>query len=240
MFVHPTNHKGAVAEAMIAAHAIKLGIDVLKPVAEHGRYDLLFNLPTQALRVQCKWAPLRNGTVLIRVYSSRRGPEGLRTRLYMPDEIDAVAGYCPHLDRCFLVPMVDVAGRRVVHLRVTPARNSQVGAVNMASAYELGAVAQLGRAPAWHAGGRGFESHQLHSPDPPNQHQVGAHEFREKFGYWMDRAAGGDEILITRRGRRYARLGPPDPQLSTTGTARAEGQEEAPEAPPPGTARTSP
>jgi hypothetical protein len=31
----------------------------------------------------------------------------------------------------------------------------------------------------------------------------------------MERAAG-EEILITRRGRRYARLGPPDPQLATT------------------------
>jgi prevent-host-death family protein len=216
MFVqHPTNHKGAVAEAMIAAHAIKLGIDVLKPVAEHGRYDLLFNLPGEAIRVQCKWAPLQNGTVLIRVYSSRRGPEGLRTTRYTADEIDAVAGYCPQLNRCYLVPMEDVAGRKVVHLRVLPARNNQIGAVNMASAYELGAVAQLGRAPAWHAGGHGFESRQLHSTDPATERHVGAHEFREKFGYWMDRAAAGEEILITRRGRRFARLGPPDPQLTT-------------------------
>jgi antitoxin (DNA-binding transcriptional repressor) of toxin-antitoxin stability system len=30
----------------------------------------------------------------------------------------------------------------------------------------------------------------------------------------MDRAAAGDEVLITRRGRRFARLGPPDPQLT--------------------------
>ena len=194
---------------MIAAHAIKLGIDVLKPIAEHRRYDLLFNLPGQALRVQCKSAPLQNGTVLIRVYSSRRGPEGLRWRSYTAEEIDAVAGYCPQLDRCFLVPSREVAGRRAIHLRVSPARNNQVGAVNMASAYELGAVAQLGRALPWHGRGRGFESHQLHSPDPPT-HQVGAHQFRERFGYWMDRAAAGEEILITRRGRRYARLGPPD------------------------------
>ena len=45
---------------------------------------------------------------------------------------------------------------------------------------------------------------------------VGAHQFRNHFGYWMERAAAGEEILITRRGRRYARLGPPDPQLATT------------------------
>jgi PD-(D/E)XK endonuclease len=51
-FVHSTNHKGAVAEAMIAAHAIRLGIDVLAPMAEHTRYDLAFDLGEQILRVQ--------------------------------------------------------------------------------------------------------------------------------------------------------------------------------------------
>ena len=46
-------------------------------------------------------------------------------------------------------------------------------------------------------------------------------EFRNRFGYWMERAAAGDEILITRRGRRFAPLGPADPRLATTGTAPA-------------------
>jgi hypothetical protein len=78
-----------------------------------------------------------------------------------------------------------VAGKKQLHLRVEPARNNQFGAVNMASAYELGAVAQLGRASAWHAEGHGFESRQLHSPKPLTERQVAAHEFREKFGYWM-------------------------------------------------------
>jgi len=68
---------------------------------------------------------------------------------------------------------------------------------------------------------------------------VGAHLFRNHFGYWMERAAGGDEILITRRGRRYARLCPPDPRLATTDTAPAVVQEEDPAAPGPGTADTS-
>jgi prevent-host-death family protein len=30
---------------------------------------------------------------------------------------------------------------------------------------------------------------------------IGAHEFRERFGYWMDRAAAGDELIVTRRGK---------------------------------------
>jgi prevent-host-death family protein len=39
--------------------------------------------------------------------------------------------------------------------------------------------------------------------------EVGAHEFRNHFGYYMERAAAGEEILIKRRGKRHARLGPP-------------------------------
>jgi len=38
---------------------------------------------------------------------------------------------------------------------------------------------------------------------------VGAHEFREHFGWYMERAAAGEHILITRRGEPHARLGPP-------------------------------
>jgi antitoxin (DNA-binding transcriptional repressor) of toxin-antitoxin stability system len=56
----------------------------------------------------------------------------------------------------------------------------------------------------------------------------------------MERAAAGDEILITRRGRRYARLSPPDPQPATTYISPAPEPAEDPEEPPPGTARTSP
>jgi prevent-host-death family protein len=38
--------------------------------------------------------------------------------------------------------------------------------------------------------------------------EVGAHLFRNHFGYYMERAAAGAEILIRRRGKPYARLGP--------------------------------
>ena len=46
-----SNEKGNIAEAAIALEAIKLEIDVLKPVAEHGRYDLLFAPPTRLTRL---------------------------------------------------------------------------------------------------------------------------------------------------------------------------------------------
>jgi prevent-host-death family protein len=39
---------------------------------------------------------------------------------------------------------------------------------------------------------------------------VGAHEFRNRFGSYLERASNGAEILIKHRGRPYARLVPAD------------------------------
>ena len=213
MPLEDSNHKGNVAEAKIAAAAIELGIGVLSPMTEHGRYDLVFDLGAELLRVQCKWANFRKGVVQVVLGGSYLSPHGYVRSTYSADEIDAVAAYCGDLDRSFLLPVELVAGRSSIHLRVEPALNAQRAGLSWASEYDLGAVAQLGRALPWHGRGRGFESHQLHPPDESNAGQVGAHEFRNHFGWYMQRAAAGEEILITRRGRPHARLGPPNPQL---------------------------
>ena len=68
----------------------------------------------------------------------------------------------------------------------------------------------MARAPAWHAGGRGFESPQLHSEPPMS---IGSDEFRNRLGYYLDLAAEGQEINITRWGKRYLRLLLWQPQL---------------------------
>jgi hypothetical protein len=55
VFVLSSNQKGGIAETQIAAAATKLGVPVLRPVVEHGRYDLAFEIGGRLLRVQCKW-----------------------------------------------------------------------------------------------------------------------------------------------------------------------------------------
>jgi hypothetical protein len=62
-----TNRKGAIAEIKIAAAAIELGIPVLRPMVEHGRYDLAFEIADRILRVQCKWGGLDDEGAVIRV-----------------------------------------------------------------------------------------------------------------------------------------------------------------------------
>jgi prevent-host-death family protein len=211
VFVHDTNHKGNVAEAAIAAAAIKLGVDVIKPLVEHTRYDLIFDLRPKLLRVQCKWAPLKGDIVPVNLMSSRYRSSGEQIRtVYSADGVDVVAAYCEELDRCYVLPIGLVAGMRAIQLRLRAPKNGQKAALNWASDLELsGAVAQLGRAPRWHRGGRGFESHQLHSPPAKNGvEQVGAHEFRNHFGWYMERTVAGEEFLVTRRGKPCVRLVP--------------------------------
>jgi prevent-host-death family protein len=209
MFVHDSNHKGNVAEAAIAAAAVKLGIEVLRPQLEHGRYDLVFEIGSRFHRVQCKWAALRDGVVPIRLTSSRYTRRGTITTTYSADEIDAVAAYCEDLDRCYLVPVGLVAGMREICLRVSPAKNSQRASLHWAAEYEFaGAIAQLGE--RGHGMAEVVGSSPTGSiPTDSRDIEVGAHQFRNHFGFYMERAAAGEDILITRRGKPHARLGPP-------------------------------
>jgi len=164
VFVHSTNHKGAIAEAVVAAEAIKLGIVVLKPIAEHTRYDLAFDLDGRILRVQCKWANLKGNVIYVHLAGYRLSARGSVRSTYASHEIDAVAVYCGDLGQVYLLPVDLVADRTALHLRLRPPNNAQRAAINWAAQYELshGAVAQLARAPRWHRGGQGFESPQLH------------------------------------------------------------------------------
>jgi prevent-host-death family protein len=205
-----SNRKGAIAEMKIATAAIELGIPVLRPMTEHGRYDLAFELGDRILRVQCKWGALEaDGSVIkVALQSSWLTPNGYVRSPYGPDEIDLVAIYCQPLDRCYLLPSALACGRTAIHLRLTPPRNGQRASINVASDFEFtGAVAQLGEHHDGIVGARG--SSPLSST--PSTVDVGCNEFRNHFGCYLERAAAGDEIRISRRGRPYARLVPAEP-----------------------------
>jgi PD-(D/E)XK endonuclease len=146
-----TDQKGAIAEMGIAWHAWRLGIEVYRPFAEGGRFDMIFLLGDKLARVQCKWASRKGDVLVVRCYSSRRAREGHRQRRYTPAEVDALAAYSPDLDQCFYLPIEMVGGRHYVRLRIGPTRNNQRELVTWASDYEFaatlsrhGAIAQLG------------------------------------------------------------------------------------------------
>jgi prevent-host-death family protein len=202
-----SNRKGAIAEAEVTAAAIHLGIPVYKPVAEHGRADLVLEFGTRLMRVQCKWAARYGDVITVSFGTSRRGRNGfIRTR-YTADEIDAVAAYCAGTEACYLLPLAKVGERSSIQLRLSPTRNGQRAGLHYASEYLLGAVAQLeerchGMAEA--TGSSPVSSTLFESA--PGLHNVGANKFRNHFGYYMELVAAGEEIHVSRRGKPYVRL----------------------------------
>ena len=44
------------------------------------------------------------------------------------------------------------------------------------------------------------------TPPEPTEVTVGAHDFRNHFGYYMERATAGEEIAVTRRGKPTVKL----------------------------------
>ena len=208
-----SNHKGNVAELKIAAAAADLGIGVYKPLTEHGRCDLIFDVEGVLLRVQCKWARPQGDVLLIQTGGSYHSPtKGYVRSTYSANEIDAIAGYCAKNDTCYLLPIAEVEGHSAIHLRLAPARNGQYAGVRMASEYELGAVDQL--VDRLDGIQKAVGSSPTSSTLPPDDAEiVGAHEFRNGFGLFMQRASLGERFYVTRRGRPFVVLSPAEPPL---------------------------
>ena len=134
-----TDQKGAIAESAIAHEAVKLGVGVYRPLVEGGRYDLILEANAALLRVQCKWATLSRRAVVVRCYSSRRGPDRMIVRTYTSAETDVIAAYCLDTGSCYMLTPKQFTGRRNVYLRVSPSLNNQQAGINWASDFAFAA-----------------------------------------------------------------------------------------------------
>lgn len=147
-----TDQLGAVAEAAVTLAAVRSGFGVYRPVVEGGRCDLVLEVGSDLLRVQCKSVRRRGDVIGIRCYSSRRSRDGLVKRRYTLDEVDLIVAFCPETRHCYVIPPRMFHGRSHVQLRLAPTRNSQVIGIHWARDHEFerldwarpGAIAQLG------------------------------------------------------------------------------------------------
>jgi hypothetical protein len=146
MELTPTR-KGALAEMAIMHRAFELGIDVYRPAAEGTRADMVFEIGSYLLRIQCKMGRIAKDVVLVNARSCRSKPDGTYVRTtYGRDEVDAIAVYSPGNDGCYFVPIDAVPASGTISLRLAAAKNSQLKGLHFAADYEfnLGAIAQLG------------------------------------------------------------------------------------------------
>jgi hypothetical protein len=206
--VEDPNVKGAVAEQAIVLAATELGVPVLRPVSEHGRTDLALEIGERLWRVQVKWGRLSadHSAIIVNVRTNRCTPNGYVHGAYTEREIDLFAVYCGELKRSFLIPIASV-GTSAICLRLAAPRNNQQACINLADDFDFeGAVAQLGERLAGSEEARGSSPLSSTSADEPIV--IGSNPLRDRFGYWMGRAAAGDEILVTHRGKPRIRLSP--------------------------------
>ena len=184
-----SDQKGAVAELAIANEAARCGIGVLRPLTDGHPYDLIFEVAA----VRCR----------------RIAGGGVSRTTYSTDEVDDVAAYCAELDRCFAVPITKFGESGGLYLRLSEPRNGQKAGLHFADEHRIGAIAQLEE--------RSAGSRQVGGSSPPSSTPsegtdsataVGAHEFRNRFGWYMERAAAGEELLVTHRGRPRIRVAP--------------------------------
>ncbi len=213
VFVMNSNQKGAIAESMIQAAAVELGVDVFRPVSGHSRADLIFVIGPSLYRVQVKWGRLSKAgdVVIVHVGGSYLTPDGYVHTSYAEHEVDLLAVYCAELRRSFLIPVSMFGGMKGIHLRLTPARNNQRSCTNLADDFEFrGAIAQLverlngiqevdGSSPS--------SSTSLASAEA-SVTLIAADQLRDTLGQVIDQVAAGEEIVVTRRGQPRIRLLP--------------------------------
>ena len=207
---HNPNAKGNAAELAIATEAARLGLEVYHPLTEHGRCDLVLRIAGELCGVQCKWGARVGEKVQVRLSTSHHSPtRGYVIKTYDRSEIDFVAVHCAELGANYLLPPHLFEGRSSVWLRTGRPKNGQRAALNWSTDYEFqGAVAQLAERPNGIREARGSNPLSSISEEQVagNVVNVGAHQFRNHFGHYMEQAAGGAEVLVSRHGRPFVRL----------------------------------
>jgi hypothetical protein len=138
--VPTSDQKGTITEFAVLRAAAELGIPVSKPLTDGLRYDLIFDLGGELVRVQCKTALRRDDVLQIACRSSRRCRDGFLHRSYSSSEVDGIAAYSAELGRCYYLPGPLVSDRAYVQLRLSPPRNNQAIGINWAKDFEFAAT----------------------------------------------------------------------------------------------------
>jgi hypothetical protein len=117
------------------------GYEVLLPLGENTRYDLVIDDGHSLKKIQCKTGRLRAGAVRFKACSTyAHHPNPLATQRSYRGEIDAFAVYCPETSGIYLVPIDDATVEAKAALRVEPARNNQKKFIRLAANYEVARI----------------------------------------------------------------------------------------------------
>ena len=129
-----TKTKGDISELEITLTLLKLGCVISVPYGDNARYDMIMDYDGKLYKVQCKtglWdkkcGSIKFRTKSVNYYSHKQ---------YTAEEIDFFGVYCPHTNKCYLVP-IDHVPKGECALRVRPPGNNQTTGIRWAKTYEI-------------------------------------------------------------------------------------------------------
>lgn len=129
--------KGDLAEAMVAADAMRRGHKIAYPFGEDWDYDLIVCRDERLERVQVKHARSDGRVIPVRCRSmSLTNGKVREVKKYTAAMIDWLAVYDVTTDRCYYVPAAELGeGRWMMHLRLVPALSGRKADVRNAADY---------------------------------------------------------------------------------------------------------
>jgi len=103
--LHHTKFKADIGVAKCIADLASKGYVPCIPLSEHQPYDIVAVLGNgPAIKLQVKYAALKNGVVEIKFRTSWADKHGSHTKHYNKDDFDFYAIYCPEKDKVLYVP----------------------------------------------------------------------------------------------------------------------------------------
>jgi PD-(D/E)XK nuclease superfamily protein len=128
---------GLAAHTAILHKLVSMGFEVLQPLSNDLRFDLVYYVEETAelVRIQCKagrYVP-EIGCILFKNYNVTGGRTGKRG--YIGDA-EYFGVYCAELNKIYLVPVDLIPSLKEVYLRVIPSKNNQMKKVIWARDYE--------------------------------------------------------------------------------------------------------
>ena len=120
-----TKQVGEMSEAFVAAHLLRLGYSVSRPLGDNQRYDLLLDTGTNLFRIQVKTAAVKSsGAIRFPMASSYHHRGG--TRVTYLGSVDYILAYAPYYDKVYVERVTETS----------PESNRTIGYRNLTK-YEL-------------------------------------------------------------------------------------------------------
>ncbi|MBD2436747.1 group I intron-associated PD-(D/E)XK endonuclease [Nostoc sp. FACHB-110] len=143
-----TKLKGDIAEQAAVFHALKRGWGVLRPVGDRLRYDLVFDIGGNLIKIQVKYAWLAESSGNY-VVDNRRTKTNLRLMLreaYKPTDFDFALVYVEQLDLFYVFPVdVFIGYGSEIHLVEAEKRQRKPRSAPYRDAWGLILQASLGK-----------------------------------------------------------------------------------------------